>query len=516
VIKNFRAYYIFVFIFAFSIRLISGPRTIDDAYITYRYASNITSGNGFVYNQGEHVLGTTTPLFTLILTIFASLTGGPNAPFPILALIINSIADGFNAMLLLFIGRKLGQKYAGIGASLVWAVLPFSVTFAIGGLETSVYVSLLLACWAAILRQNYTLVSFLLGLALLTRPDALILILPLGLGRILLNIIKKNERIKIIELIAFLLPTLIWYSFAIMYFGSPFPHSIIAKSQAYHLPEFSSLGRLFQHYATPFMGNLTFGSTWIKVGLVLYPFLHIVGSIQILKINYDSWPFLIFPWLYLIAFALPNPLIFRWYLTPPLPFYILPILIGLERLVTDIAHYPRLKFRGHQILQNILIIGIVILSPFMLSLKDWSWIPDHGIKRPAPDMAWYKLELLYRKAADFLQPMIEKSTYTPLLAAGDVGVLGYYTHARILDTVGLNSPQTLDYYPLPEEMYAASSYVVPPDLILDYKPDIVVILEIYGRNGLLKNDRFNDEYKLFKRFPTDIYGSDGMMIFTKN
>jgi hypothetical protein len=43
----------------------------DDAYITYRYARNLVTGHGFAYNPGEHVLGTTTPLFTLLLALLA-------------------------------------------------------------------------------------------------------------------------------------------------------------------------------------------------------------------------------------------------------------------------------------------------------------------------------------------------------------------------------------------------------------------------------------------------------------
>jgi arabinofuranosyltransferase len=39
--------------------------TSDDAFITYRYVQNILAGNGFVYNPGERVLGSSTPLFTL-------------------------------------------------------------------------------------------------------------------------------------------------------------------------------------------------------------------------------------------------------------------------------------------------------------------------------------------------------------------------------------------------------------------------------------------------------------------
>ena len=40
----------------------------DDPFITFRYAQNLRAGLGFVYNPGERVLSTTTPLYTLLLT----------------------------------------------------------------------------------------------------------------------------------------------------------------------------------------------------------------------------------------------------------------------------------------------------------------------------------------------------------------------------------------------------------------------------------------------------------------
>ena len=39
--------------------------TVDDAFITFRYAENLAHGNGLVYNLGERLLGASTPLFTL-------------------------------------------------------------------------------------------------------------------------------------------------------------------------------------------------------------------------------------------------------------------------------------------------------------------------------------------------------------------------------------------------------------------------------------------------------------------
>ncbi|MCC6188386.1 MAG: hypothetical protein IT318_05100, partial [Anaerolineales bacterium] len=46
---------------ALAARLLAGPRTIDDAFITFRYARNLLAGSGLVFNPGENVLGTTTP-----------------------------------------------------------------------------------------------------------------------------------------------------------------------------------------------------------------------------------------------------------------------------------------------------------------------------------------------------------------------------------------------------------------------------------------------------------------------
>ena len=37
---------------ALAARALPGPRTIDDAFITFRYSRNIVEGEGFVYNPG--------------------------------------------------------------------------------------------------------------------------------------------------------------------------------------------------------------------------------------------------------------------------------------------------------------------------------------------------------------------------------------------------------------------------------------------------------------------------------
>jgi hypothetical protein len=523
-------------IVALAARLIPGPRTIDDAFITFRYARNLLAGNGFVYNPGERVLGTTTPLYTLLMAGLAVLTGGTQAPFSTLALLVNALADAGTCLLLWQLGKRINAERVGIAAALIWAVAPYSATFAIGGLETSIYVFLLTAAVWTYITQQHTLSALCAALALLTRPDALILILPLVavriLGLVLNNIHSGSNKFlsKIVgflrnfgmddpvpltwqEVLAFVLPVAIWIGFAWVYFGSPIPHSMTAKLITYHLAPASAFIRLIQHYTTPFMEeNLLGSAVAVGIGLVLYPFLFIVGARRAWKSDRNLLVWIAYPWLYFVTFALPNPLLFRWYLTPPLPAYFLFILLGLDQILISIfmrnkapADHPLPAWRAW------MVTALLIALPLVPTLSEWQIHPDHGPDRPAPEMAFIKLELLYRQAADYLAPQLTPNT---VLAAGDVGVLGFYTPARILDTVGLNSPVSLNYYPL-DDRYYAINYAIPANLILDQKPDFVVILEIYGRLTLLKDPRFLAQYDLLRTLPTDIYGSNGMLIFKR-
>ncbi len=494
---------------AIGARLLPGPRTIDDAYITFRYARNLLAGEGFVYNPGERVQGTTTPLYTFLLTGLAAVTGGAQADFPSLALGINALADGLTCLLLYQIGRRLNLKRAGIAAALVWVVAPFSVTFAIGGLETSLYVLFLTGAFYFYLANRRTLVALLAAAALLTRLDALLLLAPLGLDWLYHGWRDPGARVRVKDVLAFAIPVALWFGFAWLYFGSPLPHSMLAKLSAYRLNPNDSFIRLLQHYATPFMEEDTFGSTAIKAGLVLYPFLYLVGALRAWRSDRRSLPWLLYPWLYFIAFSLPNPLIFRWYLTPPLPAYIFFILAGMDILLTSLF-----ALRGRAPLaawRSLVPLALLVALPLGFSLRDWRLHPDHAADRPAPEMAYIQLELLYRQAAAVVSPM---ETPESTLAAGDVGVLGYFTPGKILDTVGLNSPESLAYYPL-DKRYYAMSYAVAPDLIINQHPDFVIILEVYGRDGLLKDPRFIQEYQLIEKIPTDVYGSDGMLLYRR-
>jgi len=493
-------------------RFIPTPRTIDDAFITFRYARNLLAGLGFVFNPGERVLGTTTPLYTLLLAALAGVTRSSNYPW--LALGVNALADALTCLVLIRLGKKLSGRWeVGLAAGLLWAIAPMSVTFAIGGMETSVFIFLLTLSADLYLEGRTQAAALTSALLLLTRPDGVLFAGPLVVD--LLWKCWREKKFPWAEAGIFLSVVLPWVIFATLYFGSPIPHSIAAKSLAYRLEPSEGLIRLMQHYSTPFFEHLVFPNSWILIAfLIIYLFLSLIGDLSTIRRNRQSWPLVAYPWLYFAAFALANPLIFRWYLAPPLPFYFLLILSGIAKITEDGRR--RTEDGQKTTPSSVFRPPSFVLGPssffLLLSLHAWTLHPDHGPASPAPEMAWHKLELLYEQVGEKFEKTVLTET---VIAAGDVGALGYYSNARILDTLGLISPEASAYYPLDPAFYVIN-YAIPPQLILDSRPDYLVLLEVYGRNGLLVDQRFQAEYILQQKIQTDIYGSDGLLIFKKH
>ncbi len=500
-------------------RVVPGERIVDDAYITFRYARNIVEGRGFVYNCGEHVLGTTTPLYTLTLAAVAEVSGSHD--FPTVAVLFNAVAGAAAVGLLYALGKRITEHWApAMAAALLWAVAPYSVTFAIGGMETDLTIALLLAVSCTHLAARTRWMAVFSALAFLARPDTAILLGLLWLDRILAQPrVTGTDAIPWREGAIGLVILAPWLAFATLTFGSPIPGSIAAKSVAYRLSPGESLIRLIQHYGTPFFGHNVLGSSWQLAAFVFYLMLWAMGGLRGVRRDRRAWPLLAYPFVYFVVFSAANPLLFRWYLSPPLPFYVLFIVTGvwalghnIERLVGGSMLSPRKNdgSTSRPTYQPIILILFTALA-LAFTLNAWELHPDHGPDRPAPEMAWFELELLYARAADVV---LDQAGPDDTLCAGDIGTLGYVTDLPILDTVGLVTPESRRYYPADPGTYV-TNYAIPADLVLTLDPAFIVILEVYGRRGLLPDEAFQDQYRLLRKIETDIYGSDGLLIYVR-
>ena len=500
---------------AIGARALPGPRTIDDAFITFRYSRNLVEGAGFVYNPGVRTLGTTTPLFALTMAGMSGLAGGQD--FPHYALWVSALADAGTVSLMFVLARRLtGSPLIAVLPAAIWAIAPMSVTFAIGGMETSVTIFWMFAAFALYARPGAAddtprrafALGAVAGLGLLTRVDSALWIGPLFAYQLAESWLRAR-RLPWRTWAGVLLILLPWLVFSWAYFGALLPNSVTAKRFAYVLEPFSALGQLLPVYSNVFSIFDVLGSTGAMISAVIHAALALCALPYAARRLPRALPLLVYPWLYFAVFAALNPLIFRWYFAPPLPAWILAIFTGAWALLAPLAQ------RGVQ--GRRVALGLVAaLGLFWLFTTANGWVlrPDHGPDRPAPRMAWHQIELLYEQMGRHLRDVIGVTAETRV-ASGDIGAIGFFSRATIVDTVGLVTPELTAYYPVdPALIVPGQNYAIPPALIADTLPDYLVTMEAFVRLGLEAEPWFNAQYDLILEYPTDFYGT-GMRLYRR-
>ena len=114
--------------------------TVDDAFISFRFARNLANGDGLVYNLGQRVEGFTNLLWTLGLA--GAIRGGLSVELTAKLL---GASCGVGAIVGTYL---LGRRLSATAPPLAPWLLATSITstmFAVSGLETSLC-TLLLVC----------------------------------------------------------------------------------------------------------------------------------------------------------------------------------------------------------------------------------------------------------------------------------------------------------------------------------------------------------------------------------
>jgi arabinofuranosyltransferase len=199
-----------------------GFRPFDDTYITFRYALNLASGFGFVYNSGEHVLGTTSPLWAMALAL-GRLAHVPIEPG---SLALSLTLDVATAVLMF---RLLASLRYGVTISLGAAVLFLCwfdyFSLARSGMETSCFVFLVTAALGSIVSSRFARAAVSCALACLTRPEGavLVVLLMIALWRVRSRVAKREVALCLAVLLTIAGG---WAIYALETFGSVVSQSV--------------------------------------------------------------------------------------------------------------------------------------------------------------------------------------------------------------------------------------------------------------------------------------------------
>ena len=431
---------------------VPGPRPLDDSYITFRYARNICQGSGFVYNPGDQVQGTTTPLYTLLLAGLCLPLGTGN--IPIISFGIALAADVINVWLLFCIARQLLNERLAFILSLVFLFQPLRLNVAAGGMETSFFVLLLLLMYERYLvGRSFTAAAVFAALSILVRPDAVLAVAPLFLHALVQY--RKKAIGPLLIAVAILLP---WFFWAAWYFGTPIPQSVLAKMVAY---AGYSAGTSLMLLLT-FLGTGTVGPymqlALIVPGLVAAFFLAVVGLRWAVFENRSGLVVVSYPLIYYAVMTLQHaPMFFTWYYVPLMPGLLVLFFAALQTLLKKVPVFQKNRLQP----------GLLILAGFLLvSLPAgllW-FFPGWSITRSA--------EKDYQQACDQVRGQVQPGA---VIMAPDIGVIGWnLDQARILDPIGLVSPISLNYL---KSHFTWETNMV--NMTRDLKPDFIIANQTY-------------------------------------
>jgi MFS family permease len=398
----------------------------DDPYITYRYAENLARGSGLVYNLGERVQSTTTPLFALLLAALAFLP----VPMPALANLIGVLSIALGAYILYQLAQTWRTPLAGWGALLFYPFFPLLLTTI--GSETPLYLALCSASFLFYGRRSYTLTAVSAALATLARPDGILVPALIGL-HFLFTILRESlpahpplwRRIPWRAVLVFTVLLGVWFLFAWAYFGSPLPVTLAAKQS-------QGTMAVSQRFAAGFVSVVRDHAGQFKY--------QALGALAALGLLFTAWRaprwvlYLAWTAAYFAAYTVLGVSRYYWYYAPLVPGFIVLAGLGLQSVGAGLAFLANNVHpcgpKTDRIRQGLLA-AVMLLSLGLAALlaSSATRLGQHTDPRL----------VTYRLAGQWLEANTPPQAQ---IGALEIGILGYYADRTLIDFAGLLQPET--------------------------------------------------------------------------
>jgi hypothetical protein len=391
---------------------------LDDAWIHQTYARNLARLGEWSFIPGIPSAGSTSPLWTALLAPGFFL---PFSPYLWTYFLGGALLLGIALLVESFLRRTVAAYHP----ELPWAGLLFVFEWhlawaAFSGMETILHILLVFLVVNFILSgsRRYLAAGIVTGLSVWVRPDGLTLLGPLVLA-ILLEKSSLSVRLRgLLSLVVgfgiFFLPYLF---FNLVISGTPMPNTFYAKQAEYVSWQALSLGE---------RGGLLALQFFLGVSLILIPGF-VLKVFRALR-QRDWGVLLVAVWLlgYLLLYLLRLPVYQhgRYYL-PALAVF---ILLGLAGFLENLT-FSR---RAHLTLSSAVLLLILIMVLLSSSL--------YGVYTYGQEVAYIESQMVDTAiwVAGNLPP-------AALVAAHDIGALGFYDHHQLLDLAGLISPAVVPF-----------------------------------------------------------------------
>lgn len=444
--KESRLILLIVFFIAFALRFYlynSIGYVADDALITLRYAENLSQGKGFVYNEGERVLGTTTPFLTLLTAalLLFRIDG-------VLAFFIwNQIADLATAFFLYRLFRDSPFPLS-VFPSLLFLFNPESIQWTLSGMETQLSIAFIFASIYFASVDRWNLAFLMSAFAVWTRIDGIAV--AVALTAVYGFRFKKFPLIPVTVLLGALAP---WIAFSTFYFGSPIPNSALAKAS---LSGHHYFGAVQEILIRGFLHLHTIGLPFLILALI--------GTWNVCREKRQLLVLPVWTWGYAFSYTLAAGAMHPWYYAPFYAGYLILSWVGFLVL------FGRLQ-TAHKRWVGTAACATAIVIVLYLSYQRIDRLREMQAHLNAMNQAvglWVNVN----------------SPPEVTFAIKDIGYMGYYSKRRILDLAGLVSPQCIPFR-------ARGDFLGP---IKKFRPDYFAFSAGQIRKLKLKDSGLLDDY----------------------
>lgn len=414
----------------------------DDAFIHLTFARNLTEYLSFSFFKDEMVTsGSSSPLYTFILAIGNFFTDNE---------FFLSYAAGISMLILsVIIFFKINRldfktNYPYLFASVLIFVLDKKmIFFSVSGMETILFVFNLLLSLYYYRTSKVIPLATSLALTVWIRPEGILFILAIIIDyNYCLFCVRNNLKTDVVKLalkntrlIFFIMSgsLLLYVFFNLFLSGTILPNTFYAK-KAFYSPEFISRESFLKNDVWAFFTSGSYA--FFMIGFIISS-VKVIYDLSKRKIN-NNFLLFIFIIIFISAFWLKMPYsgLNGRYLVPLIPFYLMISISGFIYLFNSIGKFDQVCSHFNYIKYIIWLICIYMMSRDLYSERD---LFSHECR---------KNQTIHIDAANWIR---ENTLPQDVIATHEIGAIGFYSNRKIIDIVGLVTPELISK--LPDENY---------------------------------------------------------------
>lgn len=393
---------------------------LDDAWIHQTYARNLAQRGEWAFLPGQPSAGSTAPLWSLLLSVGFLLHLGPYVWTYLLGWVcLVGVAWQGGVILQALVPERPGWAIWG---SLFLAVEYHLVWAAASGMETLLFAWLVLAVFAELAKSQprWTRAGLLLGVSVWVRPDGITM-----LGPVLWVLFFSGQNwvrhLRGLRSLGIGIGALIviYILFNLKLSGNWLPNTFFAKQAEYAILRDAPLWKRWLDQATlPLVG----------AGAVLLPGLALFIGQMLRQRRWGVLAAVIWLGGYLLLYALRLPVVYQHgrYIIPAMPVYFIFSLAGLAGWVQF-----KIPVMWKRTVSKAWVSALALVLVVFWGL---------GARAYAQDVAIIESEMV--PAARWVEANTDPQA---LIAAHDIGALGFFSQRRLLDLAGLVSPEVIPF-----------------------------------------------------------------------